>query len=211
MSVGPGVVVLLGLVVVCASCATELISAGGGDGVLDCEDNQVVVGAEIVTRGDTEEAVVNEALSAWLADGATLISLPLDESWSATLDGRDAALAYPELEGDGGWIVHDVRTCGEPATGPAALDGSLDCANDSSWSEQASFAPDAMGLPSAEAALRASLDPFNERFGGRVEFVDAAVAFLVIDEREQVIALTSEAPAGSWLVDTVLGCDGFQR
>ena len=100
------------------------------DGVLDCLDGQVVRSAQIAVSAESELAVVGAALAKWTDEGGSLVELPVDESWYVVLDGRDVAIAYPEIDGTGTWVVHDVRTCGEPETGPAAIDGGLDCAND---------------------------------------------------------------------------------
>ena len=150
------------------------------------------------------------ALARWTDDGGVIIELPPDESWLVVLDGRDAAIAYPELEGTGAWVVHDVRTCGEPETGPAAIDGELDCANESRWSIQASLDPTIPGFPSAEEAVRSSLEPYAQRHGGEIILVEDQIGSLVVQQREQVIAHSIEAPAGGWAVTTLAGCEGFR-
>ncbi len=180
-----------------------------GDGVLDCLDGQVVRSVEIDVSTDGELAVVAAALAQWTDEGGSLLELPSDESWSVVLDGRDVAIAYPEIDGTGSWVVHDVRTCGEPMTGPAAIDGEPDCANESRWSIQATLEPTIPGLPSADEALRSALEPYAQRHGGEIVLIQDEIGSLVVQQREQVIALASEVPAGGWAVATLAGCDGF--
>ena len=139
--------VLVLLAVVLAACGTPAESSASGDGVLDCDEGQVHRGADIRVSGSTETEVVEDALAEWVEEGAEILELPGDESWAAVENGRDVAIAYPEVEGDGAWVVYDVQVCGEPDTGPAPTDGSLDCANEAGWNMQASFDPDIPGDP----------------------------------------------------------------
>lgn len=180
-----------------------------GDGVLDCLDGQAVRSAEIDVSAGDELAVVAAALAQWTDEGGLLLELPSDESWSVGLNGRDVAIAYPEIDGTGSWVVHDVRTCGEPGTGPLAIDGELDCANESRWSIQATLDLAIPGLPSANDALRSALEPYVRRHGGEIVLIRNDIGSLVVQQREQVIALASEVPAGGWAVATLAGCDRF--
>lgn len=108
------------------------------DGVPDCVAGRVQVGADTYVLGDSEQAVVSVALAEWTNAGATLVETPEAESWSAVVDRAEVAVAVPEREGDGRWVVADVVTCGDPRTGPAPIDGKLDCPSDLSWSMQGS-------------------------------------------------------------------------
>ena len=151
------------------------------------------------------------ALAQWASQGAAVVALPADESWSAVLDARDVAIAYPEQNGDGRWTVHAVSTCGPPQTGPAPLDGNLDCANDSSWGEQGATIGDTPGMPTADEAVQSALQTFLDRHGGEIIVISEGVGSLVLDDREQVVAIASEVDAGGWIVFTISGCQGFQR
>ncbi|MFV2000733.1 MAG: hypothetical protein ACC654_10265, partial [Acidimicrobiia bacterium] len=159
--------------------ATEVFgSAPGGDGILDCAPGQVVRAADVDVSAATRILVAAQALEEWTTRGAILWDLPSLELWSAVLDGEDVAIAFPELNGDGTWVVHDVQTCGEPESGPAGIDGELDCATDSSWVMQGSIDPTIPGLPSAEEAVRSSLDWYAERYGGDIVVVSDGVGSL---------------------------------
>lgn len=39
--------------------------------------------------------------------------------------------------------------------------------------------------------------------------IDEDTGSLVVDEREQVVAYASEAPAGGWVATTMTGCGAF--
>ena len=179
------------------------------DGVLDCFDGQVVCSAQIAVSAESELAVVGAALAQWTEEGGSLVEFPVDESWYMVLDGRDVAIAYPEIDGNGTWVVHDVRTCGEPETGPAAIDGGLDCANDTYWNIQGTRDPTIPGLPGAEEALGSALEPYEERHGGEIVLIGDSTGSLVVEQREQVITYATEVPAGGWAVATLAGCDGY--
>ncbi|HET7847276.1 MAG TPA: hypothetical protein VFL72_07255, partial [Acidimicrobiia bacterium] len=86
--------------------------------------------------------------------------------------------------------------------------GALDCADDRQWIEQGSIDRSVPGLPSAGSALREVLEPYQERLGGEITIVDGTGS-LVVDQREQVVAMTSEVPAGGWVVSTTTWCMGF--
>jgi len=127
-SLSPRWVALTVIVVACGQAAIS--SAAGGDGILDCEQDQVTRGVDVEVRGATEEEVAGEALAEWMSEGAQLVESPEAEVRSAVVDGRDVAVAVVEQNGDGSWVSHDVRVCGEPDTGSAPIDGRLDCPND---------------------------------------------------------------------------------
>jgi len=195
-----------------ADIAAVAVADRAGDGILDCIDGQIERGAPISVTGGSEQEVVAAALSDWTAVGAELTAFTAaDESWVATLDGRDVAVAVPEQNGDGSWVVHDVRTCGDPSTGPAPIDGGLDCVDDYSWLEHGDFASDVVGSPSPAEALRASLQPFAVRHGGEIVLVRDVVGSLIIDDREQVVSRAEKVPGGGWVVSTIMTCAGFER
>lgn len=180
------------------------------DGSLDCDGDEVVLSADIRVSGATEQDVALAALDEWIDDGASAARVRSAESWSALAGGREVAVAVPEQNGDGSWVVHDVRVCGEPRSGPARIDGKLDCDGDVSWTQQASFLPDTIGDPTPEDALVGFLDQWRQRYGGEIVLAGEAAGSLVVDGREQVVASASEAPAGGWLVATTVGCDGYR-
>ena len=127
------------------------------------------------------------------------------------IDGRDIAIAYPERNGDGQWTVHAVSACGPPMTGPAQLDGSLDCANDAGWGQEGSIDPTVPGLPRPGDALLSALQPFLDKHGGGFVPTGEGVASVVVDDREQVVAVAIEVDAGGWVVTSISGCQGFER
>lgn len=194
-----------------AACGTPAESLASGDGVLDCGEGEVHRGADVRVSGATEAEVVEEALGEWVEDGAEIVDLAEDESWAAVQDGRDVAIAYPEVEGDGTWVVHGVQVCGEPETGPAPTDGELDCPNEAGWVMQASFDPDIPGDPNPEDAVLEAIQPYQDAHGGEIVFIDESTASLVVDDREQVLASAIELPAGGWAVSTFSGCEGYDR
>jgi hypothetical protein len=182
-----------------------------GDGVLDCGSGQVARGADVRESADTEHAVVAAALAQWTDAGGSLVELPADESWSVVVDGRDVAVAYPEVEGTGAWVVQSVQVCGEPETEAALIDGELDCINDDTeFSMQGSVPPDATGPPTPEEELRMFLSQWRNEYGGEIVVVGETTGSLVVDGREQVVAHASPAPAGGWNVLTTLFCESFR-
>lgn len=198
-----------------AACAGDTATAAGsdvsGDGRLDCGESEVTQGAGIEVFADGEDEVVALALRQWTSTGAVLVAIPADESWSAVIDGREVAIAYPERNGDGRWTVHAVSTCGPPLTGPAPLDGSPDCANDSSWGQTGSIDPTVAGATRPDDALQLALEPFLDRYGGEFVVTGEGGASLVLNDREQVVAVAIEVDAGGWVVSSISGCQGFER
>lgn len=207
------VVVVVGLLL--SSCAGELLgSAGGdtsGDGRLDCSDGEIAQGAGIEVFGDSEAEVADLSLEPWVSEGATVVALPSEQLWAAVLDERDVAIAVPERNGDGRWTVHAVSTCGPPLAGAAPIDGSLDCPNDSGWGESASIDPTIPGLPTPEEALNLALEPFLDLYGGEFTTIGEEVASIVVEGREQVVALVVEVDAGGWATTGISGCVGYER
>lgn len=198
-----------------SSCGDDSLTTAGpdvsGDGRIDCSEGQVTQGAAIEVFADSEDDVVALALEQWTSQGATLVALPSDESWAAVLDGRDVAIAYPERNGNGRWTVHAVSRCGAPRNGAAPVDRRLDCVNDVSWGQQGVVDPTIPGLPTADGALMAALEPFLEQHGGTIVSTDEHHASIVINDREQVWARVIEVEAGGWVATTFAGCEGFER
>jgi len=200
------------VILILAACGTSMNNdVGSGDGVLDCDEGQVEQNAGIEAAfGDTEREVVSTALADWVNSGAELVEFPESESWAAVEDGHDLAVVTPEQNGDGRWVIHGASVCGAPQAGPAPIDGEIDCANGSSWFQQATFDPTIAGLASAKEALRQALRPYEEEYGGAITILDETVGSLVVDHREHVVAIATEVPAGGWAVGTVTGCNGYQ-
>jgi len=233
LALGPRVAVAVAFLLVLSACASvsdndsveavstttsgpDSIDAEGvfgdtpsGDGTLDCLDGQIIRAVDIETAGSSERAVIVDALAQWTSQGAVLVVLPSRGLWSAVLDGSDVAIALAELNGDGTWVVQDVQTCGEPETGPAEIDGELDCASDSSWGMMGAIDPTIPGVATSEEAVRSSLEWYADRYGGEIVLIGDGVGALVVDQREQVVARAIEVAAGGWVVTTLLGCDGF--
>ena len=213
---------LSALVVVCAlvvSACSALPGAGSGDieasrsgdGVLDCGDGQVVRVVDTAVSDTSETDVVRVALAEWTAGGGDTVAVPSLELWTVVIDGRDVAVAYPEINGDGTWTVHDVRTCGEPDTGPSTIDGEIDCATEFGWTIQGSIDPNIPGEASSpEEAIRATLERYAGRHGGDIALVGMTVGSLVVQQREVVVARATEVPAGGWVTITIVGCEGFE-
>jgi hypothetical protein len=202
------------LVFVSACAATNQPATKGpllvGDGAPDCADGEVTRGTDISVSAETEMEAVEAALKQWTDEGADVVEFDGVESWSATLNGREVATAVPELGGDGVWVVQDVQTCGTPETGPAAIDGVLDCANEYRWSMQAGIDPTIPGVPTPEEAITQMLEGFKDRYGGEIVLVDDLTGSLVVNSREQVVTTASESPAGGWTVLGAAGCEGFE-
>lgn len=195
--------VLTGLL---AACGSEVdLSAGGGDGSLDCVGAQVERGAHAVVEAESESVAVSEALAEWTEAGGTVVEG--DEFWYVILDGRDVAIAQPERNGDGSWTA-TLITCGEPETGPAPIDGVLDCADEREWIEQAGVDGTVPGLPSPEEAVREVLGPYQQSSGGEI-VLDGNTGSLVVEDREQVVVRAIEVPAGGWGVETTTWCMDF--
>ena len=201
-------IAVIAAVVWLTACAAPSVETVSGDGTLDCDDGQVAQSVGVSSSASTEQEVVEAALAEWADAGAELVEFPETESWAAVVDGRDVAVVVPELNGDGSWFISNVSLCGDPDVGPAEIDGQLDCAYDESWIEQGSFDPDIPGDATAEEAIQASLAPHQERYGGEI-IVNETTGSIVVDGREQVVALATEVPAGGWAVATVSGCGAF--
>lgn len=189
----------------CAGDAT-VITVGSPDGVLDCGRGEIPRSTEALVSGDSEQQAVERALVTWLEDGASLANPTEAEVWSAVVEGNEIAIAVPEQEGDGGWVVADVRICEEPESGPAEIDGSIDCPGDTFWTQQAMLDTETPGEDTPEEAVRLGLEPYAERNGGEIMMIDESTGSLVVDEREQVVAYADEAPAGGWVATTMTGC-----
>ena len=180
------------------------------DGVLDCKQDEVVLNAGVRVSGGSEEAVAAAALKQWTDEGGSLSEFPGEESWSVVVDGRDVAVAIPEREGTGDWVVHDVRVCGNPRTGPSSIDGNLDCESDIEFSMQGSVAPDTQGSPTPAEELESFLAQWGSRYGGEIVIVDDTKGSLVVEGHEKVVAFATPAPAGGWIVLTTLYCESYE-
>ncbi|MCL1595742.1 MAG: hypothetical protein M3132_15470 [Actinomycetia bacterium] len=182
-----------------------------GDGVLDCDDNQVVRALDISVSDTSEADVIRQAVTQWTDLGGVAEAVPSLELWTVVIDGRNVAVAYPEINGDNTWTVHDVQTCGEPDTGPAAIDGDSDCTTEFWWTVQGSIDPNTPGEASSpEEALRTTLNRYAGRHGGDIVLVDLTVGSLVVQQREVVVARATEVPAGGWVTITIVGCESFE-
>ena len=201
-----GILMLGTLALLSCSGEATVITVGSPDGVLDCGRGEIPRAADASGSGDTEQDAVENALITCLEDGASLANPTEAAVWSAVVDGNEVAIGIPERGGDGDWVVADVQVCGEPDTGPARVDGSLDCVGEMVWTEQAMLDTDARGEDTPELAVRLDLDRHRERYGGEVAMIDENTGSLVVDEREQVVAFATEAPAGGWVVATTMGC-----
>lgn len=195
------------MVLLTACTAGEPVAVGPVDGELDCGEEQVPRSVEAAHFGSTQEDVVEEALDEWTTDGGS-IENPPGEYWTAVVDGLEVARALPEQNGDGSWVVHDVTTCGEPDSGPAEIDGELDCASDGQWFMQGEVDPDAVGLSSPELAALQMIEQFQRIHGGQIDQIED-LWVLVLDGREQVKMRPRELESGGWLVTSVTACEGY--
>lgn len=205
-----------GLVLVASACGSSSdvgtvadADTVATDGVLDCRQGEVVRDAGVRVSGGSEKAVVAAALKRWTDQGGSLGEFPSEESWSVVVLGREVAVAIPEREGSGDWVVHDVRMCGNPRTGSSVINGKLDCESDVEFSVQGSVLPDAQGPPTPAAALESFLAELVSRYGGEMAIVDDATGSLVVEGRETVVAFATPAPAGGWIVLTALHCEKY--
>jgi hypothetical protein len=191
------------------SCAGEetVITIGSPDGVLDCRRGEIPRAADVLADGESEQQAVESALVSWLEDGARLAKPDEAEVWSAVIDGNEIASAGPEREGDGGWVVAAVQECGRPDTGPAEIDGSIDCAAETVWTQQASLDGETPGDETPEKAIRSALEAYLNESGGEVVMVSDHTGSVVVDEREQIVAFATRADAGGWVAATLMGCD----
>lgn len=156
--------------------------------------------------GSSEEEVAAGALAPWVEHGAVAVRLPDGERWAAMVGDRDLAIALPERNGDGTWVVSGVLFCAEPSTGPASIDGVLDCAGILTWTMQPGYAPDVPGVASPEEALEQALAGRGALLGGELVPIDATTASIVVDGREVAVARVGEVPAGGWAANVVRGC-----
>lgn len=208
-------VIALVAMVACSSGEVEfatvdngpVFESGLGDGALDCLNGLIPRTQSVDADAPAESQVVKSALRPWIDSGAELLPLPAQESWAAVIDGREVAIAYPEQEGDGGWVVTNLAVCGEPDIGPADIDGRMDCPSDAGWGQTGSIDPDAVGEATAELAIRLSLRRYADRLGGTITMTGQANGSLVIEQREIVVASALQTSGGGWVVDSVAGCE----
>lgn len=203
------------LAFVAAACGSnsdidQSASDRSGDGALDCLEGEIGRTFGEPVFADSEIAAVEAALETWIEAGAEVFEIAEDESWGATLGGRDVALAIPEREGDGRWTVTALVVCGLPAAGPAEIDGSLDCSDDTGWSIEGMIDSSIPGAESAQTALLEALAPYKGRHGGEVVLRGESGGSLVVGQSEQVVASAFEVDAGGWIVASISGCGGFE-
>jgi hypothetical protein len=193
-----------------ASLSDTTLVAQVNDAILDCADGDVLRDAGVRVSGPTEDDVVAQALAAWPGSPPIQLTDGFGKNrWVVVENKRAIAVATPEMNGDGTWVVHDVEACGAPKASPATIDGTIDCTSDRIYFETASFAPDAKSEPDARVAIAAALKPFNERYGGEIVYPNTDTGSLVVGGREQVVARVSVAPAGGYLVGGIEHCEGF--
>lgn len=65
------------------------------------------------------------------------------------------------------------------------------------------------GAPTAEEALLVYLERWARRAGGVPTIVNATTGSLVIDEREQAVAIATQTALGGWTVLTARFCQGI--
>ena len=117
------------------------------------------------------------------------------------------AAPAPDNAGSGPIVSYDP---GRDGSSPFAPDGVLDCPTDVTWVEQGSVLEGTVGSPTPDAALEEALGAFLRNGSGEVKMLDQGLGSLVVDGREVVAAIVTEAPAGGWLVLTLTGCGGFE-
>ena len=199
---------IIALLAAAACQPTELTITAGGDGAFDCLGGPQVESTDINIKADTEFDAARLALEPWLADGGTVTRAP-DGALFATVDGRDLAMIVPTQQPDGSWTVPSVMACVEGAE-PQAIDGELDCLDDSRWSIVGTPTADAVADPTAEVALRRALRPWTERHGGTIQIdKHGATATLTINGREVIAAHATETTADTWIATTVTGCADY--
>ncbi|MFQ5554177.1 MAG: hypothetical protein ACE5GC_02255 [Acidimicrobiia bacterium] len=205
------------LALVVAACGTGTGQAAGepperqvpGDGAFDCLPGEEIVRFPAVGTGSGPEDAAAVALAPYLGDRGSVTRSP-DGAFMATVDGRDIGMVVAERVGDV-WSVDGASICFDRQLLPPVLDGDLDCSTDGGWGMQGLLSADASGPPSPVEALQEALGPWQTDFGGDVAMTGPSRASLVLEGREVVHAIASEAPAGGWAVTTFQGCEGFER
>lgn len=97
----------------------------------------------------------------------------------------------------------------EPEVVADSPDGSLDCDNETTFTQQGIVLPDTRGESTPERALRGFLEQWIPRFRGEIAIVREKVGSLVVGGRERVVAKATSAPAGGWIVLTTHYCEGY--
>lgn len=111
-------------------------------------------------------------------------------------------------------VVTLLAACGGHEDGPSvgekdpAVVGELGC-SEPVWMERPSFPAAVQGSPTAEEAIRSALDPWMDRYGGEVVLFVEDRGSLVVEQNELVVVTVFEAPAGGWLVATLVSCEPF--
>lgn len=177
-----------------------------GDGVLDCRDGRVSerVNLDDPAMGSSDRDVAEQALADHLEGGGEVRELSPDGSWMVIEGGRDVALVYPEETSDG-WNVAFVNVCASAPVGLDSIDGSLDCPNGDTWTQDGTPPPDAVGSETADLALSEAIAPFADRHGGEI-VIEGARGSLVSEFDERVVAFATPMDNGTWVVVTIGGC-----
>lgn len=107
-----------------------------------------------------------------------------------------------------------ITACGSstlPAESSTSIEprGALECDGATFRTAQGIAAPGARGADTAEEELRSFLGRWSKRAGGVIAIVDETTGSLIIDDREQAVAVATEAPAGGWVVLTSRFCEGI--
>ncbi len=96
-------------------------------------------------------------------------------------------------------------------TRSVAIDGEIDCETDFPWSEEGTVPEGTPGFATADQAVEEYLAPFQANHGGDQQMIDEFTGSLVLEQREVVVAVATEASGGGWLVLTAFGCEDFDR
>jgi hypothetical protein len=100
-----------------------------------------------------------------------------------------------------------LASCGAPFP----IDGELDCETEFPWTESGSVPEGTPGFGDPALAIEEYLSPFLDNHGGELVMIDGHTGSLVLDNREVVVGVATEAPAGGWLVLVGKGCEDFDR
>lgn len=100
-----------------------------------------------------------------------------------------------------------VASCGAPFP----IDGELDCETEFPWTESGSVPEGTPGFGDSALAIEEYLSPFQDNHGGELVTIDEVTGSLVLDSREVVVGVATEAPSGGWLVLIGKGCEDFDR
>ena len=134
--------------------------------------------------------------------------------WAAGQEGSLLGVPGPLRPAVAALLCAVMTACGSsvlPAEPSESTEprGALQCNGGTIRTVQGIAGPGAQGADTAEEELRSFLGRWSKRAGGVIAIVDETTGSLIIDDREQAVAVATEAPAGGWIVLTSRFCEGI--